>query len=246
MVGDALFAAGLGVALKAYDDITDLNINVPALVIELLKSLTISLFVLLAVDDFSFALVTFIMLLCNYCAGGVDGPFWEAFVYIALLMSFLSVKWEGDILRRLILAPMFPIGVYIEPYLFPEETSKAKTISRIIWCIMALAGTYIPALNVPFFTKLCIFALSYFVTSIIIQYIVSEREKLKTAATDSDAAVNIPSPPVQAPRKDELPPRPERADLPGPDDEGREPASRPMGGRGGGGGAGDSNLPLSG
>ena len=266
MLGDILLAGGLGAALKAYDDITDMSINVSPVVIELLKSLIICLFVLLAKNDFSFAFVTFISLLSNYCVGGVDVPFWESFVYIALFMSFISIRWEGNIIQRLMLAPLVPIGVILEPLVFPEETSKSKTISRILMSIMLVGLQFIPFFNIPFFTKLCIFAASYFVTSIAITYAFSgtEREKLKPMDAESGGANTIPrhsshsaSPPVvplskpssqstNSLRQDELSPRPERADLSGPDDEGRESSPRPMGGQGGGGSAGDSNLSLSG
>jgi hypothetical protein len=229
MLRDALLAAGLGVTLKAYDDITDMNINVSALVTELLKSLIICLFVLLAVNDFSFAFVTFVSLLVNYLVGGVDIPFWESFVYIALFMSLVSIKSEGDMMRRLMLAPLVPIGIIFEANAFPEETSKSKTISRIIMTIILVGLLFIPFFNMPFFIKLCIFSLSYIVTSIVITYAFSatEREKLKPMGAESGRTTTIPghsspfafqAPPSQ--QQNELPPRSERADLPGPDDEG--------------------------
>ncbi len=230
---DIFLSAALGSVLKIYDDITDNNIQLSFTVMELLKSFIICIFTWLAKDDFTFALVTLLTLLGSYCVGGIDVPFWEAFIYISFFMLFVSKRINGSIIQQSVLIFFTLIGVIGESLLFPEEASTVKTISRIVISIGLILLHFVNFFNVPFFAKICVFAASYFLTSIAIRHLFNTHiagagaageKKLKSAVNKIEAHTtpSISIPIQAAPSKNELHPPPQRADLPGAEDEGRE------------------------
>lgn len=174
MLNDNIVSFILGIVLKGYDDIIDNNIKVSDTIIEFLKSLIVCLFVLLSYNDFSFSISIVITLILSYTVGGVDLPFWKSLLGIAIITSFISFKLEDNIFQRFILILLLPIGIILDPLLFPEEKSTQKTLFRLIFLICTAIFLYFidnlsgfDFFNFPFYKNICYFIIGYLFISIV-------------------------------------------------------------------------------
>ena len=165
---DTEFSIGLGILMKLYDEITDLQIQVSDTSIELIKVMIIGCFTLLSIHDFNFSCLVSIAFLGNYFVGGVDTPFWKSFAILSLVLSILSYQTMNLTKKFVLFGFLFLVAIIVEPCLFPEETSFLKTCIRFLACVCILLLKQTSLLNdLPVYNKIATFILSYFGTSIL-------------------------------------------------------------------------------
>jgi hypothetical protein len=139
----------LGILVKCFDEIIDLNLEIDEFYIELIKGLILFLFFILGYSDFNFSISFFIVFLASYLAGGIDTSFWKITTILLGFLSLISYK-PLDNLLKLPLMLVMPILVYLEAKMFPEEQSLNKILNRIgTSTFFSLA--FIPQIN-DFFT----------------------------------------------------------------------------------------------
>jgi len=144
-----LFSIMLGILVKCFDEIIDLNLEIDEFYIELIKGLILFLFFILGYSDFNFSISFFIVFLASYLAGGIDTSFWKITTILLGFLSLISYK-PLDNLLKLPLMLVMPILVYLEAKMFPEEQSLNKILNRIgTSTFFSLA--FIPQIN-DFFT----------------------------------------------------------------------------------------------
>jgi hypothetical protein len=139
----------LGILVKCFDEIIDLNLEIDEFYIELIKGLILILFFILGYSDFNFSISFFIVFLASYLAGGIDTSFWKITTILLGFLSLISYK-PLDNLLKIPLMLVMPILVYLEAKMFPEEQSLNKILNRIgTSTFFSLA--FIPQIN-DFFT----------------------------------------------------------------------------------------------
>jgi len=144
-----LFSIMLGILVKCFDEIIDLNLEIDEFYIELIKGLILILFFILGYSDFNFSISFFIVFLASYLAGGIDTSFWKITTILLGFLSLISYK-PLDNLLKIPLMLVMPILVYLEAKMFPEEQSLNKILNRIgTSTFFSLA--FIPQIN-DFFT----------------------------------------------------------------------------------------------
>ncbi len=166
-----LLSATLGILMKVYDDSIDSTLHLSDLELEYIKTFILVIFTLLSVNDFHFSFVVCIGFLGNYFVGGLDTPFWKSFAAVSFFISALSIESMAFTPLILFCYVGFLVAVIAEPLLIPEESSRRKTISRVIMCGIVLGMKAIPMFNnILFFNKLLTFIVSYFGTSLVLNY----------------------------------------------------------------------------
>lgn len=161
-----------GGTIKLLDEVCDLNVSVPPLIPETLKSLIVMLFVLLSNDDVLFTLSMTVIGIGSWLVGGVDTPYWQSLIVVAAILLVLGWKmperWDGPLLFW---GLVFVIAVS-EALLFPEEASMLKTASRIatvlvgtalVWYRSAFADMFG---DIRFMEKVVLAGIGYCVVSI--------------------------------------------------------------------------------
>jgi hypothetical protein len=145
-----LFSIVLGILVKCFDEIIDLNLEIDEFYIELIKGSILVLFFILGYSDFNFSISFFIVFLASYLAGGIDTSFWKITTVLLGFLSLFSYK-PLDNLLKIPLMLVMPILVYLEAKMFPEEQSLNKILNRIgTSAFFSLA--FIPQIN-DFFTR---------------------------------------------------------------------------------------------
>jgi len=164
------FSAIGGVSAKIYDDIVDNNIEVSDTAKEALKGVQWISLAILSIHDFNFTLFFYIMNFLLYLNNNdsYNLPYEHSLLYVYpffLLFNYSTI----ELCSYLDVIPLVCIilGFCVEPYIFPEDFSYKKIISRMLLCI-----TYIILLNIGlsnFMNKILIYALLYALTSVIFQ-----------------------------------------------------------------------------
>jgi hypothetical protein len=124
------FSISLGILVKCFDEIMDLNLEVPEFYIELIKGSILFLFFSLGYSDFNFSVSFFVVFLASYLAGGIDTSFWKITTVLLGFLSLVSYK-PLDTLLKIPLMLIMPVLVYLEAKMFPEEQSLNKILNRI-------------------------------------------------------------------------------------------------------------------
>jgi len=189
------FALLLGFFVKFFDDTIDLKLNIPKFYIEFSKSMIIFLSILLIQNDVILGvIILFSLIISNYCKK-FDDDFWYSYLYIIFL---LCVYLKNDIMSVLLNSKKYytilyilylPLTIYFEETTFPEEKSKHKfkirmyniVCNSIVLCLLKYYN-----LEMDIFVKILIFINSYFLTNIIIQYILFTQTK-----TNTNESINI-------------------------------------------------------
>jgi len=159
-----------GISAKLYDDIVDSDITVNDTVKESLKGIQWTTLTALSLHDFNF---TFLMYFLNFVNHLVNPeafklPYEYSLLLVYPFLMFLNydtVQYLNPI-NLVMLVPCM-LSVCLEPYLFTEDVSYNKFISRtcisIILIIFILFNNY---LNIsPSILKISIYALGYLITS---------------------------------------------------------------------------------
>ena len=131
-----------GILFKLYDDLVDLeNVDPQSPKLELLKVLLVVIVAIILTQDFTFSIGMLAYSILVFALGSTDTPFWKACLiipFITTVISFSSFEYIGifDIFQRCILIGGFLIGAGAEWLVFTEETSEAKTFSRLVSIIV--------------------------------------------------------------------------------------------------------------
>ena len=127
-----------GILFKLYDDLVDLEkIDPQSSQLEIVKVLLIVIVTIVLTQDFTFSIGMLAYSILVFALGSTDTPFWKACLlipFITTILSYNSFEYKGliDIFQRCILIGGFLIGAGAEWLIFTEETSEAKTFSRIV------------------------------------------------------------------------------------------------------------------
>ena len=168
----------LGLVLKAYDEIEDLNITVSPVITEFLKLLQIVFLTLISHDDLLMSLSTFTLISISYISGGVDNSFWYALWLISFSLVLISLQYYKNIfLLEFCSLLLVGLGILIEPFIFTEEYSIRKLIFRTIFIILLglveftpfhdLIKNYIGSTR--YTDKIFMFVIGYFILSVCSQ-----------------------------------------------------------------------------
>ena len=127
-----------GILFKLYDDLVDLEkIDPQSSKLEILKVLLVVIVSIVLTQDFTFSIGMLAYSILVFALGSVDTSFWKACLiipFITTILSYNSYEYKGliDIFQRCILIGGFLIGTIAEWFIFTEESSEAKTFSRLI------------------------------------------------------------------------------------------------------------------
>ena len=127
-----------GILFKLYDDLVDLEkIDPQSSKLELLKVLLVVIVTIVLTQDFTFSIGMLAYSILVFALGSVDTSFWKACLiipFITTILSYNSYEYKGliDIFQRCILIGGFLVGAGAEWFIFTEESSEAKTFSRLI------------------------------------------------------------------------------------------------------------------
>jgi drug/metabolite transporter (DMT)-like permease len=164
------FSAIGGVSAKIYDDIVDNNLEVSDTVKEALKGVQWIILALLSIHDFNFTLFFYIINFLNYLNNNeaFSLPYEHSLLYvypIFLLFNYYTIQAFNyiDIIPILLCL----LSGAIESYIFSEDISYKKLISRAVACIGAIILLFIGLSK--FMNKVIIYGLFYGITSVIFQ-----------------------------------------------------------------------------
>ncbi len=127
-----------GILFKLYDDLVDLEkIDPQSSQLEIVKVLLIVIVTIILTQDFTFSIGMLAYSILVFALGSTDTPFWKACLlipFITTVLSYNSFEYKGliDIFQRCILIGGFLVGAGAEWLIFTEETSEAKTFSRLV------------------------------------------------------------------------------------------------------------------
>lgn len=135
----------LGIVTKVYDDIIDINLNVPKLILQILQSLIVVFIVLTAYNDFYLSFAFSIVSLLN---SGFDNPFWKSLIPLSIALTIINFSSAGNyVILKIIAATAAIFGILIiaifEDKLFPEEVSIEKLFFRFLLIFGFGIGTLI-------------------------------------------------------------------------------------------------------
>ena len=168
----------VGAIGKIIDDIEDLDIKINPIIIDTLKSITISSYTLISYNDFAFAIISLFISLFTY---GIDTTFWKSFIVLSLFLSIQSYITNTYIYYPFVIFFII-IGIIvsnIEDRMFKEEKSYKKLYSRFIGliglCIIYLSPilSYLELWfgNIIFLEKIIMICIGGLFVSIISQVI---------------------------------------------------------------------------
>jgi hypothetical protein len=127
-----------GVLFKLYDDLVDLEkIDPQSPHLEIVKVLLVVIVSIVLTQDFTFSIGMLAYSILVFALGSTDTPFWKACLiipFITTILSYNTYQYKGlvDIFQRCILIGGFLVGAGAEWLIFTEETSEAKTFSRLV------------------------------------------------------------------------------------------------------------------
>jgi hypothetical protein len=190
-----VYAILLGIIVKMYDDLNDMEIIKSDILNEVLKGLTWVFLSLMSINDFNFSLIFYAINLGNSIVNSKEwyNPYESSLLYvypIFLILSFHSREYLSilDILQGMTLIFIN----LIEPYLFNEESSHRKMISRAMCSILALIVLVIYSLyfNIsPSISKILYGSIAYGITSSLFQ---AYQVYIKPDATPKSSTDSIP------------------------------------------------------
>jgi hypothetical protein len=136
----------MGVSIKIYDDLTDMNLSQNKLGIEILKSLQTLTTTISVRNDFNFGIVFFIINAFSYLMDreAYTGDYYTSMIIlypILLILAFSTRHYENAISILYVIA--FIIFFALEPLLIKEEYSKFKLMIRLITSIVVFVGIFI-------------------------------------------------------------------------------------------------------
>jgi hypothetical protein len=173
----------LGASLKFVDEVLDNDIQVEPLFLELFKSLTLLFLTLSAAHDFPFAISTLLSLAFSYAAGGIDHPYWIAFVVVTALLCIVSFSSHYLSFWLVPAILIMPLIVYGEALVFPENSSFEKMLgsaAMIPLLVLFYQTPIVPFLKekvrfTGFAEKGTLFGIGYFFTRTLIKaYIIQQ------------------------------------------------------------------------
>jgi len=181
-----LFLAFLGgVSCKMYDDLNDMDIIHSDKLNEALKGLQWIILSVLSIHDFNFAMIIYTVNLINSFVNSKEWSepyeFTGLYVFpILLLLSFHTRTYFS--VFDILLFVGFILIASIEPFIFTEETSYSKLISRIICAILLIILVLKSSHGISQSVLKCLYySLAYFITSSFFQvYKVPQDIKGKT------------------------------------------------------------------
>ena len=162
----------LGIVLKFTDDIIDLNVNTPPVLLEFLKGLVIAFHTYIGYGDFAYNLVVFILLTTSYFFKGIDCSYWYAVWGISTILCILSITPIKNLWVIGLVAALAALSIGIEATIFTEETSIRKILWSTLFGVLLLFIMRLPSFTsiveslienpIPLY-KLTYFGAGYFV-----------------------------------------------------------------------------------
>jgi hypothetical protein len=162
---DYLYAFLGGLLCKIYDDLND-NGMIGEHSQELLRGSQWILLTLLSYKDFNFSIFAYIANGLNAISNWNEWnhPYETSLLLLypfLLVISFSTISWLN--VYDYIFVVIWIVGMFLEPYIVPEEFSYKKLILRIFGCFFASFAIFIGSiLNVSqSLIKICIYGLGY-------------------------------------------------------------------------------------
>jgi hypothetical protein len=145
---ESLLYVASGGLYKLYDDITDNDIAMSSLHLEILKvfvTMTTSIVMFKNPDVAIF--FSLMSILCYFC-NQFDTDFWKAWSITPFIITLLHIPYflnltSWDISIRILFIAIILIVNYLEAKMFPEEMSVRKYISRITLVISSAVLAYL-------------------------------------------------------------------------------------------------------
>ena len=170
----------LGIFVKLFDDIIDMQILIDPYYINLLKYLIICISTLICINDYNFGIITVLSLIISNYNDPFDNIFWVNYLIISIIILIIFNNHFSKI-NHIMLFCIFLIQISFiyEVNEFPENFSYYKQESRkygiIFLSISFIFLEYynlIAKYNLHFFKKFIIFVNSYFIISLIIYWLI--------------------------------------------------------------------------
>ncbi len=133
----------LGIVIKIYDEIIDLQLNVDNVILESLKNLIVLFTVLLSYNDFPLSIALLTLVLLN---PGIDTSFWKGMLPVTIIMSIISYSGSFNVLGSFILLSLLSLCAYCEDKLFNDEVSYEKLFGRV-FSLFVLIGAFTHDIN---------------------------------------------------------------------------------------------------
>jgi hypothetical protein len=167
---DYTFAAIGGISCKIYDDIVDNNIEVADTFKEALKGIQWMILALLSINDFNFTVFFYIINFLNYLNNNeaFSLPYEHSLLYVYPLLLFFNYN-TAQVFNYIDIIPImlcFLAGA-VESYIFPEDLSNKKIISRSVACLGAFILLFVGLSK--FMNKIILYGLFYGLTSVLFQ-----------------------------------------------------------------------------
>jgi hypothetical protein len=161
-----------GFIFKLYDDLTDNNIPMSGLPMELIKVLLVASTTVLMVNYADLTLAFFILSILCFIMNQVDTDFWKAWFSLPLVILFYHLPYFStlsftDIGIRLLLSSVGLGIIFFEAKLFPEEISMRKYTSRITMVLVLGIVSYISSqFGFEYLLPIWVFFAGYFFSSV--------------------------------------------------------------------------------
>jgi len=169
---DLLLAFLGGASCKIYDDLNDMNIIRSDKLNEALKGLQWIILSVLSIHDFNFAMIIYTVNLINSYINPKEWsePYEFTGLYVFPILLLLSFHTRSYFLGfDILLFVLFIVFALIEPFIFTEETSYSKLISRIMTSLLVLFVILMPIDISQGIRKCLYYSLAYFITSSFFQ-----------------------------------------------------------------------------
>lgn len=167
---DYTFAAIGGISCKIYDDIVDNNIEVTDTFKEALKGIQWMILAVLSINDFNFTVFFYIINFLNFLNNNeaFSLPYEHSLLYVYPLLLFFNYN-TAQVFNYIDIIPImlcFLAGA-VESYIFPEDLSNKKIISRSVACLGAFILLFVGLST--FMNKIILYGLFYGLTSVLFQ-----------------------------------------------------------------------------
>jgi hypothetical protein len=170
----------LGIFVKLFDDIIDMQILIDPYYINLLKYLIICISTIICINDYNFCIITLLALLTSNYFENFDNIFWVNYLLIIILITILFIykfsKITYIILFFILIVPCVHIYEIITFKInfsaCKQETRQYSIIFNTILFIFLEYYNLIAKYNLHFFKKFIIFVNSYFIISLIIYWLI--------------------------------------------------------------------------
>lgn len=194
---DYIFAAIGGAVCKIYDDIVDNNIKVSETLKEGLKGVQWMILAGLSANDFNFTLFFYIINFLNYLNNNeaFSLPYEHSLLYVYPLLLLFNYH-TAQVINYLDIIPIILclLSGALESYIFPEDLSNKKIISRTVACIGAFILLFVGLSR--FMNKVIMYGLFYGMTSVIFQGLLISGlvKRNEIAPSEEEKGKAIPNP----------------------------------------------------